>query len=63
MNRVDPHPRARRVSRTPREVRDDAQRAIAAAFHVSGGGLTQQRQVARQPLGMVALDAPEAVEM
>ena len=44
-------------------MRDDAQRPIAAAFHVGGGGLAQQRQVPRQPLGVVALDAPQAVEV
>ena len=48
---------------TPREVRDDAQGSVAAAFHVGGGGLPQERQVAGEPLGVVALDAPQAVEM
>ena len=44
-------------------MRDDAQGSVAAAFHVGGGGLAQQRQVAGEPLGVVALDAPQAVEM
>ena len=63
MDRVDTHPRARRVGGTPREVRDDAQGSVAAAFHVGGGRLPQERQIPRQPLGVIALDAPQAVEV
>ena len=44
-------------------MRDDTQGSVAAAFHVGGGGLAQQRQVADQPLGVVALDAPQAVQV
>ena len=63
MDRVDTHPRARRVGGTPREVRDDAQGSVTAAFHVGGGRLPQERQVPRQPLGVIALHASQSIEV
>ena len=48
---------------SPGEARDDAQRAVAAAFDVGGGGLAQEGEVAGEPLRVVALDASQAVEV
>ena len=46
-----------------REVRDDAQSSVAAAFDVRGSGFAQQSEVAGEPLRVQALDAAQAVEV
>ena len=48
---------------TSREVRDDAQSSVAAAFDVRGSGFAQQSEVAGEPLRVQALDAAQAVEV
>ena len=63
VNRVNAHPGARRVRSTSREVRDDAQSSVAAAFDVRGSGFAQQSEVTGEPLRVQALDAAQAIEV
>ena len=47
----------------PGEAGDDAQRPVAPSLHLRTRGLAEKREVAVEPLGVAAVDAPQAVEV